>query len=389
MTRTKVSRYGVLLLATILTSGCITTTTRNGRQIPNEPSTFSKQVGKFKNSVIGLVQAVTPDDQADPIRWEWAAGIPQAVVKGESVPVHVPEDVVAHFAPGAINPGLRLASATPAVPMAISVVNDTRIRTLADLDQSLQEALDTADGKAPVVEFVGGMAGSVPIPVQVAPNNLVALAHACVPERTPVRVIEDGNLWVLVKDDAVRCKIMIRKERYSQLLHVVVSLKVCWGPPRKLPVGLTASCDGQALSCQSVAGVLDQLYADERDKDDSDAAVVSYNEISELDEFLIPVNYRALEAKLADDQRLASLRPHPAFAVVGGYAYPGPPVLGDARALSGFMLQPRVFSADESEHVGWVVFDSSTVPDGEFYETTIDLGSGPQTIRFKVPNVGA
>jgi hypothetical protein len=279
-----------------------------------------------------------------------------------------------------------LVSGHPAQPFAISAVNDSRVRTLADLDNAVANAVATSSGKDAVVEFAVAYPGTPPAPARVRTCDLVALAHTCVPERQAVRIVDEGNPWVLLKDGAVRCKLMLRKERNSNLIHVVTSLKVCWGQPRKLPRALGMNCDGNPLRCLSVSEVLDQLYG-EKKRDDTQPALAAFTEIAESDEFVTPVNYRLLETKLAKDQRLASSRPYPAFAVVGGYAYPGPPVLGDARALSGFMLQPRVYSSEEPEHVGWVVFDATSQAGRGDFEVVVDVGSGPQHVHFRIPNL--
>jgi hypothetical protein len=382
-------RARILGLIAILTSGCVTTTTKNGHQIPNEPSAFSKEVHELGASLSGFVESVTPSNGAEPLTWEWAVGIPRSLSKGD-VAVSVPNDAVVAFAPAAHSGNIRLVSADTSTPLSIAAVNNKSVRTLDDLNMAVERVADQHSGvkeKGIVVEFVGGSTDSASVPVTISSDNFVALAHACIPDQTQVRAVIDGNPWVVTRNDAVRCKTMLRKERHSKLVHLVMSLKVCWGQPQKLPASIAMSCEGKPLNCLTVSEVLDQLYGERKKRPRTAKSITSYAEVSEDDEFLTPVNYRKLEAKLANDQRLASIRPYPAFASVGGHTYPGPAVLGDARALSGFMLQPRVFSPKDEEQVGWIVFDGSSVPDGEAYELLVDLGSGPLSVQFKVPNV--
>jgi hypothetical protein len=375
------------LLTIVFFAGCITTTTKNGRQIPNEPSELSKEVHSIGERFSGFVAAVTPKDGAEPIVWDWATGLPQSVPKGEAEIV-VSDAAVAAFVPSVNTNKIRLASCDGENPVKVYAINQQKVRTVDDLNLAVENACERSSDKykEPIVELVGGLAGANPVPVKISPNDLIGLAHSCLPDASQTRVALDGNPWVLLRDDSVRCKTMLRKERRSNLVHLVMSLKVCWGDPKKLPVSLAVKCQGRPLSCLGVAEVLDRLYGDKK-KSRNTNGTVSYGEIAEHDEFVTPVNYRALEAKLANDQHLANIRPYPAFATIGRYAYPGPPVLGDARALAAFALQPRMYAADDAEQTGWVVFDGSTIPSGKSYEVDIDLGSGPQSVRFNVPAV--
>jgi hypothetical protein len=185
---------------------------------------------------------------------------------------------------------------------------------------------------------------------------------------------------------------MLRSEEQTKLVHLVMSLKVCWGEPKTLPGDLRLFNDGRELSCLNVSQVLNRLYDDPKKRERNESAqkqlVTTFNQIAGEDEYLIPTNYRELEALRAANSRLANIRPTSAFAVVGGYAYPGPPVLGDARALSSFLLQPRIYAADEPEQVGWVVFEAPKKGSGEDFELVVDLGSGPQKIQFRIPSAG-
>ena len=174
---------------------------------------------------------------------------------------------------------------------------------------------------------------------------------------------------------------------------MLVVILVCWGQPKTLPIDLKVFCEDRELSCLNVSQVLNRLYDDPKNKrkkeSDAKQLVTTFNQIAGEDEYLIPKNYRELEALRAANSRLANIRPTSAFAVVGGYTYPGPPVLGDARALSSFLLQPRIYSADEPEQVGWVVFDAPKNGSAENFELVIDLGAGPQKVHFRISRAGS
>jgi len=336
-------------------------------------------------------KSVTPQDDPAPVVWEWATGIPQSVAKSDDIRLKVPEDAVAALVPDFRKNNIRLASAGNDAPAtwSLSVVNDQRIRSMADLYRAMEQVKVTDQAETNVVEFAAAESKSEPIPTKISGRDLLALTHITAPDDRPVRIVQDGNPWVLLKDDNVMCKLMLRKERGSNLVHVVMALKVCYGDARKLPASLEVVAARQPLNCMDVSTVLDHLYGQSSvDNDEATPGkLVRFADIADSDEYVTPVNYRRLEAKLAADQRLATIRPTPAFAVVGGFAYPGPPVLGDARALSGFMLQPSRCEVEDPELVGWAVFDGSTAANAEQFEVRIDLGSGAQVVKFRVPAV--
>lgn len=372
----------MVLLAGIC--GCVTTTTENGRQIPNRGSDFRTRLAKLTAPAKYVVKAVTPKDTLDPVPWDWGTGIPTSVAKSETIPAVVPVDAVVAFAPDFKHNPVRLASTDQPSPLSIQVVNTTKVRNYADLHASVEAALSQKKDKLPVMELGSSAPGSTSQPVEISYDSLVALEHASLPDHSLTRIVEDGNPWVIIKDNSVRCKLMVRREQRTRLVHVAVAIKNCWGPPVKLPANLRASCDQRELRCLKVAEILSRLYEGPAKENGKIESFESFMQLAERDDYLIPVNYKQLEAKLAADTRLASIRPTPAFATVGGIAYPGPPVLGDARALSAFMLQPKVYAADEAEQVGWVVFEDRQASSGNI-RIAIDLGSGPRNVDFIVP----
>lgn len=368
----------------VITAGCVTTTTRNGRVVQNKPSALKTTVAKFGDSLSSVVAKITPSDEPEPVIWTWAGGIPRDAARSEEIPVCIDSDVVAKTGVKFAGNDIRLVSGTTSAPPAwsISAVNDTSVRTFAELNTAVEAAVQS--DVDPVIELTGDSHRDNSVPVKLSSTDLTAIAHAATPEAQPIRLVEDGNSWILIREDGVRCKVMLRREQASGLIHVVMNLKLCWGESRRLPVNVVVRSDREELSCLSVPEILDVLYDDSRKTSSADR-VQRFKAIASSDDYVTPVNYRKLEAKLAKEQRLASIRPVPAFAVVGGYAYPGPPVLGDARALSGFLLQPRKYSADEPEHVGWVIFDGRAVQDSEHFEVEIQFEEKTHTVRFRVP----
>ncbi len=86
----------------------------------------------------------------------------------------------------------------------------------------------------------------------------------------------------------------------------------------------------------------------------------------EQDDYLIPLRYRELETKLASDTRLASRRPEPAFATVGGTSYPDQLFWATPARCRHFLLQPKVMATEDAEHVGGGVRPTERVVERTF-----------------------
>ena len=100
----------------------------------------------------------------------------------------------------------------------------------------------------------------------------------------------------------------------------------------------------------------------------------SFAEVSERDDYLMPTNFKRLHANLYDQQRRSVLPPLlPALATLQGVSYPGPAILGDARALTAFLLQRRLYRPGDSELTGWALFSDPVLQHGGLIELLIDL----------------
>ena len=75
----------------------------------------------------------------------------------------------------------------------------------------------------------------------------------------------------------------------------------------------------------------------------------------------------------------------PALIAVPGVVYPGPPALGDARALRGFLLQRQLYQPGDPERTGWIMFAGQEFKRGCTIEIDVDLGRGPRRTRFRLP----
>src|SRR5205823_445959 len=180
-----------------------------------------------------------------------------------------------------------------------------------------------------------------------------------------------------------------RVERNHCLMHVAVSLGVCWGSPTNLPLDVQATCDGAALQCLTVSEALDALYGGPRQAGPTgpgSANANSFRAVSERADYLLPTNYKRLQHALDEEAKDSTAPPPgPAFATLPGLGYPGPALLGDARALSGFLLQRQVCQPGEPERVGWLVFQGDALRHGRPVQVSVDLGHGFNHLMFSLP----
>src|SRR5262249_23996526 len=155
----------------------------------------------------------------------------------EVVIPEVPRTQLAALLPEWQDLGVRVAAAGADV-VPITAVNRGPIATYDQLHAAAVRAVDS--GKKATVS-PGRVSPQSGVPVQ--PAQLLALSQAAAPGEGLLRVAEDGNPWVLVRRDGVRCKVLARVERQRRLLQVVLSLGVCWGPQVLLPRDVQAACD--------------------------------------------------------------------------------------------------------------------------------------------------
>ena len=158
---------------------------------------------------------------------------------------------------------------------------------------------------------------------EVSVPELNKVVQSIAPEQTLLRVSEENNAWVLLRDGSVRCKVTARVERTRGMLHLAVSLCNC-DPAQQLllPLEIRATCEGTPLHCVSASQALDLLYQPDRKRDPYSDEQLSFASVSEQDEYLIPTNYRQLEATL-QERKMVSM-PIPGLASIPGEVYPGP-----------------------------------------------------------------
>jgi len=314
------------------------------------------------------------------------AALPNGLPRAETLAPILPEPSVAILLPQWKESDIQTVSAeaSPA-EIRITAINEVPVADCNQLHAAVARAL--ASGK----ELKVGMR-NVASPEQaertlsVEPVQLAALNQAAAPRSVLARVTEGGNNWAVLREDSVRCKLMARVERQRRLLHVAVGLTVCWGPQVTLPKDVRASCNGMPLQCLAVAETLDALYSPTSAKRPTpDRRSTSFAAVSEREDYLVPSNYKRLQQEVDAAAASGAPTPESALASVPGLSYPGPAVLGDARALSAFLQQRQLYQLGEPERVGWLVFAGDALRDGQTIEIDIDLGRGPCRLTFTVP----
>ena len=364
---------GILLLISV--SGCASTG-------------LNGLVDKAGQTWERTVTTLTPQDRTkDPIRWNWMTAIPQNATRAEVVKATLPLQTIAGLVPDFEGPEIQLVSTAAAnPPVEITRIDKRKITNMADLYNIVDDVMDSQNRQIEV-ELTPANDSRAQL-ATMSPNKLLELTQSTVPEVDNLRISQGGNPWVVVRDAETGCKMMARWERHSGLLQVILSLRNATDSGRPLPVELRSFANGKPLNCLNVSEVLEHLYGDPGSVESSEQLDrTSFAQVSETADYLIPANFKRLNEQSDEETRFSIERPLPAFATLAGVQYPGPAVLGDARALTAFLLQRQIQEEASLEHTGWVIFDASQVKPDEALEIELDLGQGPQRFQFMIPQM--
>lgn len=350
---------------------------------------MSREAKETRTTIADSVQSATRNGRGsvsggDTLApWNWATGIPGNLQRAEVVSVDVPQDVVAMLAPDMGQNKIQLVSGSHS-PTGIRVVeaNGRRISNCAQFQSVVEHALSTESSTEIVLAAATGNRESAER-LELSPSELTSLSNMVSPGESVMRVDEDGSPWVLIRNEATRCRMMVRAERSRGLVQVVLSLGVCWGEQKKLPLEVRADCDGHDLQCLTATDALNLLYGRISSSEQRSA---SFAHTSELDEYMLPTSYKSIQKEFSQRASLHSIAAlQPALISLQNTSYPGPAPLGDARALSTMLLQKNLYEAGENERIGWILFADEAVRDGGDITIQLDLGAGPQEYTFKVP----
>lgn len=321
------------------------------------------------------------ESSSDYARWDWATGIPVDAVRAEVVKPIVPNQAVSLLFPNLKEADVQLASATSGTAVRVDEIDGKSTKNFRDLHSAIKSV--SLENNSVKVILSDGRETTVDA------KTLPSIEQGVAREQQFIRVVDDGNPRIIVRDNGVHCTLLPRVERGRGLLHVVVSTRQCWGEERQLPREVRAWCDGKPLRVLTAAQVLEHLYATDGATPDEPvhADEASFASVSAGHSYSIPTNYQKLQQDYDQLIRRTSFRPQPALASLPGVVYPGSPVLGDARALSAFLLRPQIYESNAKERTGWIMFAGDSMNDGGMVEIELHLTDDPIRCRFEVPAI--
>lgn len=376
------------LALTLVACGCVTTPSPRTTRVPRgqpEP-TLQDKLTAAAEAMRQPFQTEKPHDTSVP--WDWTTALPIGTSRAELVRATLPGEALAALVPEIARPEIILVSGrTGASAVEVTAVGGKSIKDYNQLDAAASAAAES--GKPITVAFrsPSASAGAPPPSVEIKPAALNALCCAVAPQETLLRVTDHGNPWVAIRRGGVRAKVLTRVERRHGLLQVAMTMGVHWGDPLTLPVEIQAQANGKPLPCLGVSEVLDRLYGTPSTPADSDPAAYSFAASSERQDYLIPSNYKRLEQATEGSATTKPAGPSlPALASLPGIVYPGPALLGDARALCGLLLQRQIYRPGDPERTGWILFGDDILRQAASVQLTVDLGTGPIHLAFELPS---
>ncbi len=334
-----------------------------------------------------LQEAVGKKQPEIPPQWEWISGVPLNARRAEVIEPTIAPQAVAGCLPDTAQASVKAAILASGQPLAWQEVAGQKIRHFGQLYAAINSV---ALQKTPVKISLAANSAE-PLNVEVEQPALLALYQATAAEETPVVVADEGNTWLLIRRSGTLLKILCRVERQRGLLHVISAIKICSGQPRLLPRDITARCEDVPLLCLNASQCLQLLYGDKNvTSAQLKEASISFGEVSEREDYLLPTNFKSLDARVRQVSKDSLVPPLPALASLegGAVSYPGSPVLGDARALSGFLARRAICHADEPERTNWILFHHPSLKKAKKVDIEIDLGEGNVPIALNLPTNG-
>lgn len=323
-------------------------------------------------------QITASSDQIEIPDRVWMTAVPMDAPRADAFASKLPATTVAQLLPDVPQSKFQLVSSSPAPGCTITNVGGTTVKTAADFEIALASLEDSEKVQIDVVP-----AGSKDeMAVHVDRPTLLKLSQAIAAEQPTLRISEEGDPWLFIRDNGINAKVMLRVERRTSLLHVILSLANCSANPILLPVEVKAQCGEQPLSCLKVAATLDTLYGTGETEETQSS---SFAVVSESEDYLLPTNYKQIAAQSERMVAANGFTLQPAFAALPGIAYPGPAPLADARSLAGFMMQQEELAPGDPERTGWIVFTGKSLREAKEVTLQLDLGAGPKPYRFMLP----
>lgn len=332
--------------------------------------------GKSPRLIDRLTFKKSKTDEEVPRAWEWAPLVTTEGTRAELLSAQIPPEAVAHFLPEIQNDSVQLVSGFP-IETSITHVGGRPVRSYADL---LGSRPVRASDRRTQIDFrlTGARAESKPQALMLSDDMIDAILQSMHSQHSVVRYKDAENDWVYIRSGREAYKLTLRYERSTGLLHLVMAVKNCWGPPLAMPLDVEVWGPGQEpLRCLTVADVLEVTHGDP-DSVAAKSGFTHYAHAAEREDYVLPTNYKRLASK--EQEQSTALR-MPAFAYLDGASYPGSPVLGDARILAALFMRPSLRDSREPKQMGWMVFRGAPNAEGDFL-VRIQTHSGPVDVRF-------
>jgi hypothetical protein len=294
---------------------------------PGQKPVIRGMVGQAQD-LLGMAESPRTQD------WHWLTGLATSGTRAELLPADVPTELLLSLLrpdQGSQFEGKELPATARVTRVASYSISDCqRLHTVVERCGQAK--------KKPAVKAAIALGEQGTHEFDLLQEALLRLALAAAPAEPVIRLSEDGNPWLLVRHEGIACKVLARVERNRKILHVNLSVRPQTGAARKLPADVTASCSGTPLTCLTASDALSHLYDEAPTLSNRPGA--GFAVVAEREDYLLPKNYSRIAE--AFDRRGQAKPKTPALSSQLGVAYPGPAPLGDARALSGFLMQPQL-----------------------------------------------
>ena len=209
-------------------------------------------------------------------------------------------------------------------------------------------------------------------------DQIAILAHQIAPDLVPIRYQANQRSWVHFRDQDIRLRFQTRVSPEHGMIHLILGVQNHGVNEKLLPANIQVVVNDSPTSCLSAAEVLERIYGEPQRRS---AGEKDFATASESSRYLVPSNFD----KLAESyEGMDESESFPAMLPEITQPYPGPAILGDARALSGLLMQRHLLKPGREELSGWVVFGTQPFDSNSEIVLKIDLGNGQRIIPLEI-----
>jgi hypothetical protein len=352
--------------------------------MPGRLTAFNDAIGKSWEQMTSRKSDQRRKDGTD---WSWRPASPRDLPRAEVCRTEIEAPLARQLFPEFFPEVVPASAADSEAPLRVVRAGSIPVQNCAQLHEAAQAALDSGQPVECTFEAPDGSTSTKNPSLKLDPVELAGLEQIVHSAQPVTRVTTEDRHWVVIRDQNVRCRVSTFVEPSRGIVHLILGISTVWGEGQLLPKEIEMTCGDEPLRCLSVAGTLELLYGDARQLLHPPAPRDrSFKQVSDSEDFLTPYNYEELQHRWEREHTPSLSQQHtPALANVPGEAYPGSPVLADARALATLCWQPQLIHPDGTERLGWVMFAGRNVSRGQPMLLKIDLGSGPRQILLSAP----